>query len=399
VERVSAIYNGCMNGELAKGTAITHKSRYGIDPARLLRGDDGPDETQKETLELLKEHVANRLYFMTTTEWMIGVDAVNAKRAKDSKAFWRGVSKKLQSFGKNLLMIAVLIAIRVIELALTVSQMVLSKVKGGVGNAASIGASAAKAAGGTGAAGGGGGDEEEGADGGIKLDVGVLDGSQLTKKLKAFREKYFNVDAAMAGALDALADEDEGTAGETLDDQHAEPDDDALPKKGAAPGAGANATRDDFFSSLTIDAYMKFRTKTVLAYFERTSPWRGFWMQLAEITIFIMNACGAVLVGLGTDFVPFVAMTVSAAAIARSFLEFSRLGKQVEAYNIGINMIHGMMNKWDRMTRTQRRTISTVAEVVGTVESALDIVCLALTDAMPGAGGDDEEEGEGEKEE
>ena len=64
-----------------------------------------------------------------------------------------------------------------------------------------------------------------------------------------------------------------------------------------------------------------------LAYLEKTSPWRGFWMQFIEIIIFILNASGAALVGMGTAFIPFVAMTVAGASIFRSFLEFSNLTK------------------------------------------------------------------------
>ena len=93
------------------------------------------------------------------------------------------------------------------------------------------------------------------------------------------------------------------------------------------------------------------------------------------------------------------AMTVAAASIFRSFLEFSKVGKQVEAYNLGINMIHSMLNDWDRMTRTERRTRQTIAKVVNAVEGALNLVAIALTDALPSGGDDEEAEGDEEKKE
>ena len=121
-------------------------------------------------------------------------------------------------------------------------------------------------------------------------------------------------------------------------------------------------------------------------------------MQLIEICIFIFNSFGAILVGLGTEYIPYVAMTVAAAAILRSVLEFSHLAKQVEGYNQAINMVHNMLNEWDRMTRTERRTRQTIAKVVGTVEAALSLVAAALTDALPSSG-EDEEEGDDEQKE
>merc|ERR1711988_711992 len=122
-------------------------------------------------------------------------------------------------------------------------------------------------------------------------------------------------------------------------------EDEATKSADAAPTEGAKRARDDLFSTITILDYMDYRAKPVLIYFERTAPWRGFWMQLLEIIIFILNASGAALVGMG--FVPYVALTVAAASIARSFLEFSNIAKQVEAYNQAVNQCHNMMNEWD----------------------------------------------------
>ena len=93
--------------------------------------------------------------------------------------------------------------------------------------------------------------------------------------------------------------------------------------------------------------------------------------------------------------VPFVALTVGIASILKSFLEFSSLEKQVEGYNSAINAIHNMLNKWESMTRTQRRTNATVKMVVSTVEDAMNLVAVAITDALPG--GEDDEEGEGKE--
>ena len=70
----------------------------------------------------------------------------------------------------------------------------------------------------------------------------------------------------------------------------------------------------------------------------------------------------------------------------------------MEAYNIAVNMCHNVMNKCDSMTSTERRKRQTIKMVVETTEDALGIVAAALTDALPGGkGGEDEEEGDGEE--
>ena len=104
---------------------------------------------------------------------------------------------------------------------------------------------------------------------------------------------------------------------------------------------------------------------------------------------------------MGDSWVPYVSLTVSIAAVCKSFTEFSRLEKQVEAYNTALREVHSMMNEWDGKTRTERRTRQTIAAVVTTVETALQGVAVALTDGTPfGASkpGDDEE-GDAKKDE
>ena len=56
---------------------------------------------------------------------------------------------------------------------------------------------------------------------------------------------------------------------------------------------------------------------------------------------------------------------------------------QVEAYNTAERDIHNLLNRWDSMTRTERRTRATIQEVVSTVENALELISIALTDAIP----------------
>ena len=118
-------------------------------------------------------------------------------------------------------------------------------------------------------------------------------------------------------------------------------------------------------------------------------------MQVLEVLIFVFNASGTFLVAIEVS--AFVALTVALSSITRSFMEFSNITKQVEAYNKSVNMLHNLLNDWDSKTRTERRTRQTIKQVVGTVELAMQQVAFALTDALPAGTEDEEGDGEGEE--
>merc|ERR1719502_1479398 len=107
------------------------------------------------------------------------------------------------------------------------------------------------------------------------------------------------------------------------------------------------------------------------------------YQQTIEIVIFFINSSGSLLVGVSDEYIPYVAITVACAAVLNSYLEFSRLAKQVEAYNTAERDIHNMINRWNSMTRTERRTRATIQEVVSTVENAMELIAISLTDAIP----------------
>ena len=135
-------------------------------------------------------------------------------------------------------------------------------------------------------------------------------------------------------------------------------------------------------------------------YLERTAPWRAFELQFFEIVIFCINSFGAILVGMGSIYTPYVSLTVAVAAVFKSLLEFSNLEKQVEAYNAALRSVHSLLNEWDGKTRTERRTRQVITAVVGTVETGMTNVAIALCNAMPASGddgGDKDGEGDDEK--
>ena len=141
---------------------------------------------------------------------------------------------------------------------------------------------------------------------------------------------------------------------------------------------------------------MLFRTRPLTTYLERTAPYRAFEQQFLEILIFFFNSLGAVFVGM--DMAAYVPLTVAVSAIISSFMDFTNLTKQVEAYNKSLTDCHNIMNEWSGKTKTERCTPQTVTQVVNTVENGMMAVALALTNGSP-TGADDnqggEEEGDG----
>ena len=96
---------------------------------------------------------------------------------------------------------------------------------------------------------------------------------------------------------------------------------------------------------------------------------------------------------------PYVSLTVAVAAIMRSLTDFANLPKQVEAYNTALRDVHSLLNEWDGKTSTERRTRQVITAVVGTVETSMLNVGIAVFDAAPKAAGGEEGEGEGEGDE
>lgn len=387
VGRVQAIYNNCMVSEMAKGTAITHVNRFGMDPARLLRGEDsGPDEGEKETRAQLQLHVANRLYFLKNNEWAYGTDAVKTESEAFNRKRREKIKRTLQRQCKAIAIGGLRMLVNVIILGIYISAALYAQVKRRLGQAVEQGKQAAQAA----MKAASGDDDEEGG--------GAAAAPTVEERVQAVREKWLGF--LKPPEVDEEEEEEDIYKGERLDETYLEEDEDA-PKGAAvaaAPTGGSKRIRDDFFSSITIDDYMQYRAKPLCAYLERTAPWRGYWMQVCEIMIFAFSSSGAVLVGLGESMIPYVAMTVAAASIVKSFMEFSNLGKQVEAYNTALRDVHTMMNEWDGLTRTERRTRQTIKKVVTTVENAMALVAIALTDALP-SGQADDNEGDEEAEE
>ena len=374
VDRVKMIYTGALTKELSSGTAISHSSQFGLDPARLLH--DGDEDSQRDMKKLLEIHVSNNLYFIKNDEWKLGAEnykEINDRRQSTAKAKRRAmvvgmVNSLYLVTGGGLVNIARKVE-DFFEIA-TAKRRHKRAVARGEASGPFI-SDKYKIRELT-----GGGDEEAGKSSDKKEPSKI-------QKLQAFFNEMSNRNKQ---AVNVAGEE---VKVEKLEESYIVQED---VEEGVGGGGGKSG--DNLLGPLTIDEYYDYRARPFVTYLERTAPWRAFELQLLEILIFVFNSFGAVLVGLGMT--PYVPMTVAISSILSSFIDFTNLNKQVEAYNEALRNTHNVMNEWGGKTRTERRTRATVTSVVGTVEAGMMAVALALTNgSLTGA----EEEGEGEGEE
>ena len=425
VENTQKIYTACMQSEMSKGTSASHKTG-GLDPARLLL-DEANAEDAEATTRALQRHVAGGLYFIDMREWALTCEfekqRKKAEAEKQQQAFQRAIKGAVLSVVQGILMLIINLFAMVILGGYAIYEQVTHRVKTKREDIGAGGRALQKAA-------------------GIKVEedpeatkkIPEPSNAQATQEVMNRAQRFVNkmknavrfaaVNADAVGNYGIGGGDKSGAAaavpavGEVdVDVERAEKLNAPLyEEKPGMGGGGDDAGGDDegdggaifrkldnLMTEMSIDDYMKYRARPICSYFERTAPWRAFELQCLEVIIFTINASGAVLVGLGPAFVPYVALTVGVGAVCKSFVEFSRLEKQVEAFNQAQRDIHNLINKWDGLTRTERRTIKCMQEVVGTVENAMLAVAIALTDANPlsqgGAdGGGDGEEGEKKEE-
>ena len=341
VDRVKTIYTTSLATELSSGTSISHSSRSGLDPGKVIR--DGDVETERETRKLLQEHVVKKLYRLKNIEWEVGVEAFKDMKARKNR------KRRKHMLGRLMFILSC-------QWARTVATCMRSL-------CACRKRKARRS------------ELEEAEEG---------EGGSLASRRAARTAKPASASFLME------SEEDPASKPERLDETYCAKDD------GEESGGGLSG--DDFVGQLSIDDYMLYRVRPACTHLERTAPWRAFEQQFGEIVIFILNASGAVLVGF--ELTQYVPLTVAIAGIILSFMDYSNLSKQVEAYNGALRDVHNITSEWDGMTRTERRTGKAMTKMVEIVESALLRVGIAETNGelttlststSDGGGGDGED--------
>ena len=403
VSTIQEIYSYAMTAELSKGTSVSHKTG-GLDPSRLLVEEFGDAENQRRVE--LQQHVAANVYFITLPEWALTREVVKKMSKERKQQDHEDMKHSIKVVFYGMLQTAALLLISIISVVIFGSLTVYEKfvtvllrkersepakeeVKAVPGQSAEAAAAQIE-----------------------KQKVSLTNLAAAKRLVSTMRSGLLRTSNSMAEAAVSTADVEEGDKrpgteldddeiprGEKLDEEHLAQNEgeEVVEVPDDTNSGGAIRIKDDMMTSMSIDEYMDYRARPLCAYVEKTAPWRAFELQCLEVAIFTINASGSVLAALGDSFIPYVALTVSASGIATSFLEFSRLPKQVEAFNQAQREIHNLFNKWDGMTKTARRTRQTITEVVGTVEREMINVAVSLTDAVPSSaraavGAENEEE-------
>ena len=386
VKKIQFIYTTCMKAELSTGTAITHTSRVGLDPARLLRDfDSGDDDSVKELRGALQLHVAERLYFLKSLEWEKGVDGykewIERKRARRNKQIKAAIQSRVRDC------IFACLGLCINTLASGEKSYMDSRARYKHRMAVARGEATDDTK-----------DRFR-----IKYSSEEAEGEKAAAASTPSKQTWLQSVSAKLSRKDLVPhplDEDNKVEAmvDKLDLTYRYVDDDeeqAHASEDVESGSSGRAG-DNLFGPLSIEDYVRYRARPVCTYLERTAPWRAFELQFLEILVFVINSLGAVFVGLGSAFVPYVTVTVAIAAALKSFTDFANLAKQVESYNAALRDVHNCMNDWDSKTSTERRTHQAITQMVGTIEGALTVVAIALTDAQPSSAAAQEgEDGEG----
>jgi hypothetical protein len=113
-----------------------------------------------------------------------------------------------------------------------------------------------------------------------------------------------------------------------------------------------------------------------------------------EFVSMVSNTAGAVLAVMGSDYSPWVPVTVALGSTASAIADYFYLGPQLAAHNRSLEELHNMILNWDSLSLVQRKKPSCKAEISITLETAILNVVSARTSqpaALPNQGGSEEE--------
>jgi len=137
---------------------------------------------------------------------------------------------------------------------------------------------------------------------------------------------------------------------------------------------------DDYLCGpLTLDTYMCYRVRPVIAKFQKHANKLSWRLSFIEIIGFCIQSSGSIF---GTmHFDEWVAFTVAIAAVLQSFIEFMQLRNQVTSLNLALRDLQGLCVFWDSLSIVRRRTAAVKMQVVASTETAILMVTDAHTTA------------------
>jgi len=137
---------------------------------------------------------------------------------------------------------------------------------------------------------------------------------------------------------------------------------------------------DDYLAGpMTIDTYMTYRVRPVMAMLQNRADRRARLLSQLEILGFCIQASGAIFGTFG--YTEWVALTVATAAVVSSFIEFTSLRDQVTAVNLALVQLQSQLVFWDSLSIVRRRTPSVKLQVAKSTEDAILMVVNTHTTA------------------
>jgi len=137
---------------------------------------------------------------------------------------------------------------------------------------------------------------------------------------------------------------------------------------------------DDYLAGpMTIDTYMTYRVRPVMAMLQSRAESRSRLLSILEIVGFCIQSSGAIF---GTfAYTEWVALTVALAAVVQSFIEFMSLRDQVTAVNLALVQLQTQLVFWDSLSIVRRRTPVVKMQIAKVTEDAILMVVNTHTTA------------------
>jgi len=135
---------------------------------------------------------------------------------------------------------------------------------------------------------------------------------------------------------------------------------------------------DNHLSPISIETYVEFRVKLLLAYYCEEGPRLSWWQAFLDMLSFLIIGLAAFFAIL--QMFDWVTMTVAVSSIIKNIDQHCSFGVRLTALNAAVRDIQNMMVWWDSLTVIDRRTRATKTRALMIVEAA------ALNEALAGTG-------------
>lgn len=148
-------------------------------------------------------------------------------------------------------------------------------------------------------------------------------------------------------------------------------------KKKRKKGIGASKeVEDDYLvGPLSVESYVTFRLRPVIDNLERQALKLAKQLQRCEISVYFLQAAGAVLAAV--DWTEWTALTVALVAVVTGIIEFTQLRNQLVQTNLSLRDLQNMIVRWDSLSIVMRRRPDMKAMFVTTTEESM----IAIVDA------------------